>query len=180
MPVVAGVLLGVAILLAAPGPAGTVTVSLTEMRMTPSTVTVTEGQHLVQRVVNGGTMRHDLRLSNGERTPLLAPGGSAVLDVGTITAPLSGWCTVAGHRMAGMTMAITPGTQTQHGAGMRMDAPAAGESGQDAVAPDLATAPGAGWRAPDAALPPVPAGTVHEVTWPMRDVSTWPTACTAH
>jgi len=188
VPVVAGVLLGVAILLAAvlyansgtrsvphaaPGPPGTVTVSLTEMRMTPSTVTATRGQHLMLRVVNGGTMRHDLRLSNGEQTPLLAPGGSAVLDAGTITAPLSGWCTVAGHRMAGMTMTITLGTKPPQRSGTDTDmgmGATGGDSGQDAVAPDLAAAPGAGWRAPDAALPPVPAGTVHEVTWYMRDV----------
>lgn len=186
MPVAAGVLLGAAILLAAicyansgtrsgtaaGGTAGTVTVSLAEMRITPGTVTVTRGRHLVLRVVNAGTMRHDLRLSSGKHTPLLAPGGSALLDAGTVTAPLSGWCTVAGHRMAGMTMSIELGTRSQApgvGAHMGMDADP-GASGQDAVAPDLAAAPAAGWRAPAAALPPVAPGTVHRLSWHMRDV----------
>ena len=179
MPVAAGVLLGVAILVAAvlyansgtqpharvaAGPAGTVTVWLTEMRVTPNSITVTKGQHVVLRVVNEGTMRHDLRLSDGKQTALLAPGSSAVLDVGTVTAPLSGWCTVAGHRMAGMTMAITVGPQAEHRTG---DGAAAGK---DAVSPDLAAAPGAGWHAPEAALAPVPPGTVHRLSWRMRDV----------
>jgi nitrite reductase (NO-forming) len=158
-----------------------VAISLVEMRIEPSTVTVKPGTHLMLRVTNDGTMRHDLRLSNGAHTPLLKPGQTAVLDAGVITKALDGWCTVPGHRAAGMTMRIALGDQQSvvastpptTGAGMA-DMPGMGGStasaGPDAVSPNLAGAPPDGWRPFDATLPPVGASGVHDVTWHIEDV----------
>jgi nitrite reductase (NO-forming) len=170
-----------------------VAISLVEMRIEPSTVTVKLGTHLVLRVTNNGTMRHDLRLSNGAHTPLLKPGQTAVLDAGVITKALDGWCTVPGHRAAGMTMRValgapastvrpaTPPTSTGAAGmpgmpgmqgmadmpGMTGDA----SSGPDAMSPNLAGAPPDGWKPFDASLPAVEPGSVHDVTWHIKDVT---------
>jgi nitrite reductase (NO-forming) len=154
-----------------------VAISLVEMRINPSTVTVKPGTHLILRVTNNGTMRHDLRLSNGAHTPLLKPGQTTVLDAGVISKSLDGWCTVPGHRAAGMTMRIVLGAATastpEPTTGMAdmpgMSAsPAA--SGPDAVSPNLDGTPSDGWQPYDATLPPVGAGTVHNITWHIKDV----------
>ena len=158
-----------------------VAISLVGMRIEPSTVTVKPGTHLMLRVTNDGTMRHDLRLSNGAHTPLLKPGQAAVLDAGVITKALDGWCTVPGHRAAGMTMRIALGDEQSAvasvppatGAGMA-DMPGMGSStasaSPDPASPNLTGEPPEGWRPIDAALPPVGAGGVHNVTWHIKDV----------
>lgn len=158
-----------------------VSISLVEMRIEPSSVTVKPGTRLVLRVTNNGTMRHDLRLSNGAHTPLLKPGQTDVLDAGVITKALDGWCTVPGHRAAGMSMRIVLGSSgdassapTPDTSGMAnmpgMGAAPSGSSEPDAVSPNLSAAPPTGWRPFDAALPAVPAGTTHDITWHIKDV----------
>jgi nitrite reductase (NO-forming) len=57
-------------------------------------------------VTNHDGMRHDLAFSDGRATPMLAGGRSATLNLGTLTTSGSGWCTVPGHREAGMTLDI--------------------------------------------------------------------------
>ena len=193
-PVLGGVLLGVLILVAAivyansgrsgdgheatsSASSGDVAVSLAEMRITPATITVHRGQHLVLRVTNHGSMAHDLRLSSGVQTPMLAPGQSAVLDAGVVTASLTGWCTVPGHRAAGMQMSIVvsgSSASTAPASGMGgmsgMTGSGTASAAPDATSPDLSGDPGTGWQAPAAALPAVGTGTVHHVDWQIEDV----------
>ena len=198
--VLGGVLLGVLILVAAivyansgrddghPAASSTtsggdVAVSLVEMRITPATITVRSGQHLVLRVTNHGSMDHDLRLSSGVQTPMLAPGQGAVLDAGVVTTSLTGWCTVPGHRAAGMQMSIVvSGSVAGQSASTAPTSGMGGMSGMsgttggtsaaspDATSPDISGDPGTGWQAPDAVLPAVGAGTVHHVDWQIRNV----------
>ena len=148
-----------------------VAVSLREMSIDPSTVTATPGARLVLRVTNDGTMRHDLRLSNGAHTPLLSPGQTTVLDAGVVTEPLSGWCTVPGHRAAGMTMRIVLGAAAASPSAAPDDAMSAipGMAGMAGMG-SLAGSPPVGWKPVDAALPAVGAGAVHDVTWHIKDV----------
>ena len=140
----------------AAGGTRTVAVTLQDMRITPARITVPRGTHLVLQVTNSDAMTHDLALATGPHTPMLAPGRTAVLDVGTVTHSVAGWCTVPGHRAAGMTMTID-----LTGAG---PAPAA----SDAVL-DPAAMPAAGWQPRDPALPPLPASRVHAATFTVRD-----------
>jgi nitrite reductase (NO-forming) len=109
-----------------------------------------------------------------------------VLDAGVITKALDGWCTVPGHRAAGMTMRITLGSPdstvspakpaTSAGAGGMQgmaDMPGmtgAASSGPDATSPNLAGAPPPGWEPVDASLPAAEPDSVHNVTWHMKDV----------
>ncbi|MFG3437356.1 multicopper oxidase domain-containing protein [Nonomuraea sp. NPDC047897] len=142
----------------APGGARTVEVTLSGMRVRPATLTAAPGTVLTLRVTNADAQRHDLRLSTGERTPMLAPGATAVLTLAPLAGPVDGWCTVAGHRAAGMTMRISP-TSAASAAG-------AGEAGHTAHAgagPDLGAPMSPGWKPYDPVLPPAPGGGTHEV-----------------
>ena len=163
-----------------------VDVTLVDLKILPATLVVERGATLVLRVKNDGAMQHDLHLATGPTTPMLSPGQSAVLDAGVINAPVEGWCTVPGHRQAGMVISITvaePGTSPPSGssdtAGMAGMAGMHGGSGAgttssapDAVSKDLSAAPPSGWHPIDAALPPAPNDTVHRVTWHITNVQT--------
>jgi nitrite reductase (NO-forming) len=134
------------------GTVRTVDIELRDMRITPSTVEVEEGTRVRLRVTNTDAAPHDLRLANGTRTDRLATGDTEILDAGVIISEVSGWCTVAGHRMAGMTMTINT-TTTAHD-------PSPGGHGSQSTAED---APTAGWEPWNAVLPPASAATVHRV-----------------
>ncbi|GAA0532446.1 hypothetical protein GCM10011581_17040 [Saccharopolyspora subtropica] len=129
------------------GPARTVDVVLANMRIEPAVVTVAEGTHLVLRVTNRDAMAHDLRLANGAATERLATGDTQLLDVGVVRGPLAGWCTVAGHRAAGMTMEVrTAGSSHSAGHGV-----------------ERTHLPSADWRPRDATVPPANATAVHRI-----------------
>lgn len=136
----------------------TVEVRLVGMSVQPSVIEAAPGTRLTLRVTNQDAQRHDLRLSTGERTPLLGPGQSAELRLDPLEAPIDGWCTVAGHRAAGMTMRIVPtGGRVTAGHGHTTatdDAPAR---------LDLAAPMPPGWKPRDATLPPAPGGTEHHI-----------------
>ncbi|MEU3764920.1 multicopper oxidase domain-containing protein [Amycolatopsis keratiniphila] len=134
--------------------AHTVEVTMSAMRIRPSTVDIPPGTRLVLRVTNQDSMPHDLRADGGQRTPRLRQGETALLDLGEIRGDHQAWCDVAGHRAAGMTMTIRT-------------SPAAADTGQDddpgtGNGLDLGAAPSPGWTPRDARLSP-PTGTVHRV-----------------
>lgn|SRR5690625_1371263 len=83
-----------------------VTVSAVEMDYDVDTIEVPTGDRLVITVVNEGTMEHDLVLEGGTRTDMLAPGQQDTIDVGVIEADQEGWCSVRGHREAGMELDV--------------------------------------------------------------------------
>jgi nitrite reductase (NO-forming) len=162
-----------------------VAVSLVEMKIDPATITVAPGAHLILRVTNKGTMRHDLHLSSGVQTRMLARGQTAVLDAGIVTKNLTGWCTVAGHRAAGMQMTIGVGRNAANaakspsssapdrdmsGMGGTGGTGSASSSAADAVSKDLSGAPQPGWAPVDASLPPAGPGTTHDATWHIKNV----------
>jgi nitrite reductase (NO-forming) len=81
-------------------------VSLVSMDIRPGVIEVPAGTRLRLVVTNHDGMQHDLAFADGRATPMLAGGTSATLDLGTLTTNRSGWCTVPGHREAGMTLDI--------------------------------------------------------------------------
>jgi nitrite reductase (NO-forming) len=75
--------------------------------VTPDRLLVDRGTHLVLDVVNDGDEIHDLALEGGPRTDRLDPGQSQPLDLGVITSsPPDLYCTLPGHKSAGMTLDI--------------------------------------------------------------------------
>lgn len=156
----------------ATGHTTTVTVEAKDMRFTPSRIEVPVGDRLVVTVKNTDrTDVHDLVLETGHDTGRLAPGDSAVVDVGVIGRNLDGWCSVVGHKQMGMELAIEavgapvaatdPGTppvtddpgSDPHGAGHEMTM---GEPADDTVIPDPV-------------LPPLQPGRVHRHTFTVTE-----------
>jgi len=162
-------------------PAGgtqTVAVSLAGMRITPSVIDVTKGTRLVLKVTNADAMRHDLVLATGQRTALLAGGENATLTVGVVNADIDGWCSVPGHRAAGMILSIVlAGTGTaassaakSPGSGPEMGAMSkAAPAGEASPAIDFHASPGPGWKPYNPALQPAPGAAEHRLTMTVRD-----------
>jgi nitrite reductase (NO-forming) len=75
--------------------------------VTPDRLVVDPGTHLVLEVVNDGDEVHDLAREGGAQTERLDPGQSQRLDLGVITdSPAELYCTLSGHKSAGMTLEI--------------------------------------------------------------------------
>jgi nitrite reductase (NO-forming) len=82
-----------------------VRIALSDFDVTPGTLVVSRGTHLVLDVVNEGDEVHDLALEDGRlRTRMLEPGESQRLDLGHVTGSLV--CTVPLHRSLGMTLDV--------------------------------------------------------------------------
>ncbi|WP_219510744.1 multicopper oxidase domain-containing protein [Nonomuraea ceibae] len=167
--------------------ARTVEVTLSGMKVRPAVIEAPAGTVLTLRVTNADAQRHDLRLATGERTPLLGAGERATLTLAPLAAPVDGWCTVAGHRAAGMTMRIVPSDARSEArsearsdvqADARSDAGAATGHGGHATAGglDLAAPMSPGWSPYDAALDPAPGGTEHAVEIRVDDTVVWEVA----
>jgi nitrite reductase (NO-forming) len=143
-------------------------VELGDLYVEPSSVEVPAGTELVVNVTNVGAMPHDLMLDGDTGTAMLDPGQSEEVSLGVITESGEAWCTVPGHREAGMSLFIEV-------AGSPAADPAGGGAG-DGAASDAATidpnaAPKeADWEPYDPALKPAPGGTEHELT--MRATET--------
>ncbi len=82
--------------------------------VTPDELVVDGGTHVVLDVVNEGDEVHDLALEGGARTKRLDPGHSQRLDLGVITGSEL-YCTLPGHKSAGMTLDIEIQGRTDHG-----------------------------------------------------------------
>lgn len=129
-----------------------VEVSAVDMAFVPASVEVDAGDRVVLVLTNDDPSNvHDLQLGSA-RTPRLAHGETAELDLGVVGATTPGWCTVVGHRQMGMTFDVivrgsappsTPSEPAQH------QHPASGD-------PDATLA-----TVVDPVAPPRPTGTVH-------------------
>lgn len=182
-PLLAGLAIGVAMLVVAvtvalsgnhsDGDAGgivatgggerTVAVKLIDLDVVPGEISVDPGTRLILEVTNDGGMRHDLAFPDGPATRMLDPGGSQRLDLGIVTTSRTGWCTVPGHKQAGMTLDIkvTGQQATDHTAGH------AAAAGPDATIDPNAT-PASDFKPYPATLAPSKAG-VHRVTLKINE-----------
>ena len=141
----------------------TVDVELGEFWVRPASIDVEPGTAITMNVTNTGAMTHDLKVNGTDGTEMLDPGESETITVGPFSATTEAWCTVPGHREAGMSMDIVvtgAATETTDG----------GHDGHGEVATgdfaeiDFNVAPGEGWQPFDPTLEPAPGGTEHELT----------------
>jgi len=134
-------------------------VKLGDMFVRPSSVSVPYGTTVVLHVVNHGAMNHDLQLEGGATgTGMLAPGLARTVSYGVFGRTEQAWCTVPGHKAAGMVLTIA----------VTGSAASVSPADRDAVINPAATPP-PGWHAFDPALAPPPPGTVHRVTLVAED-----------
>lgn len=85
-----------------------VDVTLGDVYVEPRTVTVPRGERVVLEVTNRGALNHDLKRDGEEGTPLLGPGDTARVEVGRVTEDVWFWCTIPGHKSAGMRLLVRP------------------------------------------------------------------------
>ena len=92
------------------GPAKTLAIELGDLFVKPDRVEVPAGTHLIVEVTNKGDLVHTLNLQGKTGTDRLQPGDSQTADFGVIDADTQAWCTIPGHKEAGMvlTIAVTP------------------------------------------------------------------------
>lgn len=146
---------------AATGRTTAVRVTAAGMRFHPDTVPVPAGDRLVITVVNEDPEQvHDLRLATGAATGRLAPGQSQQLEVGVVTAPIEGWCSIVGHRAMGMVLHIST-----NGAAVGAPPPVAATRQQV----DLDQPPGTGFTTRSAVLPPRPATTTQKLEFSVQE-----------
>ncbi|MBQ0895205.1 multicopper oxidase domain-containing protein [Micromonospora sp. U56] len=148
---------------AATGHTTTVQVVADGMRFHPDRIEVPAGDRLVIELTNRDHRRHDLVLETGARSPKVAQGGSARLDAGVVGAAIQGWCSLPGHRQAGMTLEIVPtGAPTPQA---QAAAPHHSETPLDPMA-----TPAPAFAARDAVAPPTPTGRVHRRELRVKEV----------
>ena len=136
-------------------------VTVDGMAFVPNRIEVPRGAHLVINFKNTGDQAHDLKIG-GQETGRVKAGESASVDVGTVDKDVQGWCTIAGHKMQGMTLDVVASDT----AGASGDVSQGGGTGAGAVTPaDLTADPGEGFEAFDPTLKPAPDGDLHEYDW---------------
>ncbi|MFC7479336.1 cupredoxin domain-containing protein [Luedemannella flava] len=141
----------------------TVQVTAKDMRFQPDTITVPAGDRLVIELTNADRRRHDLVLATGLKTAALAGGATTTLDAGVIGGTVEGWCSLPGHRQAGMVLTIT--TTTAAAPSHSHDTTTG-----DAAAFDPMAAPAAGFTARDAAAPVASTGRLHKLELRVQEV----------
>lgn len=174
------------------GETTTITVTMSGMRFSPDVLEVPAGNTLVVDLVNADDQIHDLVLDNGTTSGRLGPGESAQVDVGLVTSGMDGWCSVAGHRLMGMTLTVVAlggttadehDTTHDHGDHGTTTGPSAvddldlmGEPGEDIEAREAALPPAAtsGTDANGMTSEPDPdgEGTLHRVTFTVEEIET--------
>jgi nitrite reductase (NO-forming) len=84
----------------------TVAVELGDLFVEPDRIEIPSGSHLQVDVTNGGDLVHDLTLEGETGTDRLESGETQTADFGVIDADTQAWCTVPGHKEAGMLLDI--------------------------------------------------------------------------
>jgi nitrite reductase (NO-forming) len=137
-------------------------IELGDMYIKPATITVPNGANVVLHITNAGVMPHDFKTEGGAATPLISPGASSDLTVGPMTASNAAWCTIAGHRQAGMSLAIVVTGGATAGAS---SAPSAAPATDQNAKIDAAAMPAHEWIGRSPILPAASGRKIHEVSF---------------
>lgn len=138
----------------------TIEIELGDLYVRPASIDVAAGTEVILKVTNNGAMAHDLRLEGETGTELLDPGATQEVSLGVIDATSQAWCTVPGHKEAGMVLDINvagtaaPAHEAESGGGA-----------DDGAVIDFAAEPAPDFQPYDPTLAPAPGGTEHTVTF---------------
>ena len=149
----------------ASGGSKTIEVTLGDLFIKPASIEVAPGTEVTFNVTNTGAMPHDFQIEGKDGTEMLDPGKKATFTK-VIPASTSAWCTVPGHKEAGMVMAIKTagGSSTAAGA-----TPGAATAGTDSAIIDPNLAPEPDWKPYDPALAPALGGTEHKIAFSAEE-----------
>jgi nitrite reductase (NO-forming) len=143
-------------------------IELGDLWVKPSSIEVPAGGSVVLAVTNVGAMPHDLKLDGTDGTAMLDPGESEEITLGPFEADAIAWCTVPGHREAGMALDIVVAGGTASHGGMQTVAATGSGSGNAEI--DFTAEPADGWKPFDPDLAPAPGGTEHQITFRADEV----------
>ncbi|MGD9705250.1 MAG: multicopper oxidase domain-containing protein [Acidimicrobiia bacterium] len=140
-------------------------IELGDLYVKPAKIDVPAGAEVTLRVSNVGAMAHDLKVQGETGTALLDPGGHETIVIGPFDASDQAWCTVPGHKEAGMLMDITVigGTAAADGHDATSTATADGAAAGTGATIDANAAPADTWEPRDPILPAADSATVHEI-----------------
>jgi nitrite reductase (NO-forming) len=137
-------------------------IELGDLYIKPAAIDVPAGAKVVLNVTNAGAMEHTLGLEGNDPTSV-KPGESATVTWAPLTESAQAWCTVPGHKDAGMVLDVNvAGGDSSHDGAAAPAAAAAAEPASATI--DPAATPSADWKPYDPAVKPAPGGTTHEVT----------------
>ncbi len=156
----------------ATGRTTTVEVTAEGMRFTPARITVPAGNRLVIKLTNRDDRRHDLVLATGAKTPVIGRGDTARLDAGVIGTTVDGWCSLPGHRQAGMVLTVTTtgGAAPDQASGGHAGHHQAATPTGDTPRIDAMAKPSSDFQARDPKAPVTPTGRVHKVELRVQEV----------
>ncbi|GAA2358569.1 multicopper oxidase domain-containing protein [Dactylosporangium salmoneum] len=147
----------------ATGHTTTVQITADDMRFHPDRITVPAGDRLVVELTNHDSHRHNLVLATGPKTGTIGRDTTVRLDAGVIGGTVEGWCSLPGHRQAGMTLTIT--TTGGQAAGHDHNAPSPTATRIDPMAD-----PGPAFTARDAGAPTTGTEPVHRLELHVQEV----------
>ncbi len=139
-------------------------VELGDLYVEPSSVEVPAGTELIVQVTNAGAMAHDLKIGGETGTAMLDPGASEEVSLGVITETTEAWCTVPGHKEAGMVLDIIMTGGGGGGGGAAAESTGSGGGASNRATVDFNAEPAADFEPFDPTLEPAPGGTEHEIT----------------
>lgn len=143
------------------GTTKTFEIELFDIGVKPKSIDVPKGAEVILNVKNTGAMQHNLALQGGSTsTKMLNSGQSETLKIGAVSATTSAWCTVPGHKEAGMDLAINVSDSAPGAAATTVSA--TGADPADAKI-DFDAKPAADWKPFDPALKPADGATTHNI-----------------
>ena len=146
--------------------AKTVEITLADLSITPGEIDVATGTNLTLHVMNKGAIPHNLTVDGGPRTADLAPGAMEDLHIGAVTKAIEPYCSLPGHKAAGMVLKINV---TGAAAATPSESHAAPTAETAGAKIDFNAKPGPDWKPFDPQLAPAPGGTEHQVTFHMSE-----------
>lgn len=81
-------------------------VSMVDIAYEPESASVPSGGSLVVNLTNEGELEHDFELEDGSGAGMVQPGESETVELGPFNESTVAFCTVPGHREAGMEFEI--------------------------------------------------------------------------
>jgi nitrite reductase (NO-forming) len=142
-------------------------ITLADLSVSPNAITVPKGEEITLHVHNEGELEHDLKLDGNEGTDMLQPGQSETITLGPFDESAQAWCTVPGHKAAGMLLDINvagtdgAGNGSTSGGGTGFD--------PDDATIDFTAEPAADFEPYDPAIEPAPGRTTHKRTFHVID-----------
>jgi Putative multicopper oxidases len=145
-------------------------ITLGDMFIKPKSIEVPAGSPVTVKVTNTATQQHTLALE-GRDTPLIDPGKTVTIEWGTFSKSEQAWCTVPGHKDAGMLMDIKVTGAADPAPGDSSDArsDSSSDSSSSNATIDASEKPGDDWKPFDPTVKPADGATTHDVTFNVQE-----------